>query len=121
MPAPFPKAVERHGICYTLLESPTPNRARFTFTGPFEFEDVIWDTTLLALPGCSSPSPGPAADKPRPDYIEVGEPGEHGRRLVVALAIPVIDEATILRTIIMIRQYRRLRPGRHAFSDASGR
>lgn len=121
MPAPFPRVVERHGIRFTLLEPPEPNRARFTFTGPLESEEVTWDTTLLALSGCSSPGPGPAADKPRPDYIEVGEPGDHGRRLVVALAIPVIDEATILRTIIMIRQYRRLRPGRHAFSKASGR
>lgn len=113
----FPRTVERHGIRYTLLEAPTPNRARFTFTGPFESEEVTWDTTLLALPGASPMDP----DSPRPDYIDVGETGELGRRLTVALAVTAIDDAVILRTIIMIRQYRRLHHGRHGFSQATGR
>lgn len=120
MPAPFPRAVDRHGIRYTLLEPPTPDRVRFSFTGPFESAEVTWDATLLALPG-SSTDPQSTADTPRPDYIDVGEPGEQGRRLVVALAIPVIDDAAILRTIIMVRQYRRLRRGRHDFSRAGDR
>lgn len=121
MPAPFPRAVDRHGIRYTLLEAPTPDRVRFTFTGPFESEEVTWDATLLALPGSPSLDAESATRAPRPDYIDVGEVGEHGRRLVVALAIPAIDDAAILRAIIMIRQYRRLRRGRHDFGHATGR
>lgn len=121
MPAPFPRVVDHRGIRYTLLEPPTPNRARFTFTGPFESAEVIWDATLLALPGSLSLDAESAAHAPRPDYIDVGEPGEFGRRLVVALTVPAIDDAVILRTIIMIRQYRRLHRGRHDFSRAAGR
>lgn len=114
MSPPFPRTEERHGIRFTLLEPLAPSRARFTFTGAFESEEVTWDATLLALPGRVSPA------DPRPDYIEVGETSDHGRRLEVALSVAEIDEATILRTIIMIRQYRRLRRGRHHFGDAAG-
>jgi len=38
-----------------------------------------------------------------------------GRRVV--LDIPRIDEPAILRTIIMIRNYKRLYPGRHEFGE----
>ena len=117
----FPRPVEHHGICYTLLEAPTPDRARFSFTGPFESREVTWDTTLLTLSDQPLSGQPPATGLARPDYIDVGEPGEHGHRLEVALAIPAIDDAVILRTIIMIRQYRRLGRGRHQFSQAAGR
>ena len=110
---PFPLARELSGIRFTLLEPLAPSRARFTFAGVFESEEVTWDATLRALPGRLSPA------DPRPDYIEVGEAGDRGRRLEVALSVAEIDEATILRTILMIRQYRRLRRGRHGFGDAT--
>jgi hypothetical protein len=35
----------------------------------------------------------------------------------VGLAVPLIDAATVLRSMIMIRNYKRLRPGRHEFGD----
>jgi hypothetical protein len=111
MPAPYPQSVGRHGICYTLLEPLGPRQARFTFRGRFQSAAVLWDTTLIALG-----APGPTdTDRQRRDYIEIGGPVGDRRPLTVALAIPAIDEAAVLRTIIMIRQYKRLRAGRMLF------
>jgi hypothetical protein len=111
MAPPYPLAVDRRGIRYTLLEPPSPFRARFTFSGTFESAEVLWDATLFAL---GDPDPTDANDVRR-DYLEIGGPTGLGRQLTVALGVPAIDDATILRTIIMIRQYRRLRPGRIGF------
>jgi len=104
----FPQSRERHGFRYTLLEPIHPDRARFLFTGPFQGRDIQWDTTLSRLTGADTPP-----------YIDVGGEGRHGRILNVALAIPAVDEPALLRVIIMIRQYKRLRPGRHVFGEPS--
>jgi len=48
-------------------------------------------------------------------YIEVGEAAKEGRRLEIGLMVSAIDVPTVTKAIIMIRQYRNLRPGRHEF------
>lgn len=107
MPESWPHEVEQHGIRYTLLEPLRAERARFSFSGPFENREIRWDATLVALASGRS-------------YIDIGaEAG--GRRIVqIGLAVPVIDAAVVLRTIVMLRQYKRLRAGRHEFGDAEG-
>lgn len=106
MTGSFPQTFARHGLRYTLLEPLRPDRARFTFRGPFLGREIEWDATLSRL-----------SDTAVLPYIEIGAEGRDGRTLHVALAIPVVDEAALLRTIIMIRQYKRLRPGRHVFGE----
>jgi len=103
----YPLDIEQHGIRYTLLEPLRAERARFSFSGPFENREIRWDATLVALASGRS-------------YIDIGaEAG--GRRIVqIGLAVPVIDAAVVLRTIVMLRQYKRLRAGRHEFGDAEG-
>lgn len=108
MAGTFPQSFVRHGLHYTLLEPLHPDRARFVFTGPFQGGETDWDTTLTRLP-----DPGASP------FIDIGGAGHHGRLLHVALAIPVVDVPALLRVIIMIRQYRRLRPGRHVFGEPS--
>lgn len=103
-PAGYPRDIEQHGIRYTLLEPLRPERARFSFSGPFENREIRWDATLVA------PTSGHS-------YMEIGAETTGGRGVLVGLAIPAIDAAVVLRTIIMIRQYKRLRPGRHEFGD----
>jgi len=103
----YPLDIEQHGIRYTLLEPLRAERARFSFSGPFENREIRWDATLVALASGRS-------------YIDIGaEAG--GRRIVqIGLAVPVIDAAVVLRTIVMLRQYKQLRAGRHEFGDAEG-
>lgn len=106
MPPDFPQTRAQHGIQFVLLEPLAPERARFRFTGPFEGHEVTWDTTLLTL------AAAPAA---RRAFIDIGDETGNGRALTIALDIPAVDEPAILRTIVMIRQYKRLRAGRHEF------
>lgn len=108
MTGTFPQSFVRHGLHFTLLEPLHPDRARFIFTGPFQGRDIQWDATLSRLP-----------EPDTPPYIDIGDEGRLGRLLHVALAIPAVDEPALLRAIIMIRQYRRLRPGRHVFGEPS--
>lgn len=114
MPPHNPQARKHQGISYTLLESLLPGRARFTFTGPFQGKIILWNATLRAFDSASASAAKTVSS------IDVGEMTAAGRALTITLDIPAVDEAAILRTIIMIRQYKRLRPGHHAFGDKAG-
>jgi len=116
MSSTTPQSRDRHGIRFTLLEAIRPEQARFTFTGPFQGQDIRWDATLVTLASSSSHT----TEIPSRPFIEIGELSPQGRVLIVGLDIPVIDEPAILRTIIMIRQYKRLRFGRHEFGEPPG-
>jgi hypothetical protein len=83
--------------------------AEFRFIGPFGGHSVIWNARLSVLP----PSPEGAA--PPRQFIEVTPRDSLNYDLNIGLAVSRIDTAAILKTIVMIRQYKRLRPGRHEF------
>jgi hypothetical protein len=108
MTGAFPQSFERHGYRYTLLEPLHHDRARFLFTGPFQGRDIQWDATLSRLTDIDSAP-----------YIDIGGESGHGRILNVALAIPAVFEPALLGVFILIRQYKRLRPGRHVFGEPS--
>jgi hypothetical protein len=118
MPADTPLPARRRDLDYTLLEPLAPGQARFTFAGPFEGRVVVWDTTLCTLAHYHDRQPALAVPVRRSPFIEVGAATDRGRRLIVALDIPDIDAPAIGRTLIMIRQYKRLRRGRHEFGTA---
>jgi hypothetical protein len=115
MAPPYPLAREIHGIRYNLLTPPESSQARFAFTGSFQNQEIRWDTTLITLAHYHAEQPGSAQPVVRTAFLEIGGETAHGRAIRVALDIPVIDEAAILRTIIMLRNYKRLHPGRHEF------
>jgi hypothetical protein len=77
---------------------------RLRFRGPFEGRDILWD----ALFRTRKHGAGRNA-------IEIGSEGADGRSLTVTLALPCFDLPAIRKTIIMIRQYKRLRQGRIEF------
>ena len=114
-PADYPCRRTLRGIRFTLLQPVLPEQARFAFAGPFAGEETIWDATLLTLDAWHQLQP-PATDPvQRHAFIEVGAATAQGRGVRIVLDIPAIDEAVILRTIIMLRQYKRLRIGQHEF------
>jgi len=113
----YPLRCERRGIRYSLFGPLAPDRARFSFHGKFAGQDIVWDMTLLTLTRVHQEQPPASQSVTHRPYIQIGEETTHGRAIEVALDIPVIDEAAILRTIIMIRQYKRLRVGRHEFGE----
>jgi hypothetical protein len=91
------------------------------FSGTLSGRAVIWHAEIRTLrDDCSmqhQANPATQAIHAK-QFIEIED---HARtpRLRVGLNLPCIDDAAILRTIIMIRQYKRLRPGRHEYGDTA--
>lgn len=90
---------------FDLLDPPGTVRVRLRFDGRFQGRSVRWDATLETLQASAQPR----------NYIEIGEEGPAGRRLHVGLDVPLIDLPTVRKTVVMIRNYKRLQPGRHEF------
>lgn len=90
----------------TLLDSPGGDQLRLRFSGPFAGRQVIWDATLIAM------TPGQQRN-----YIEIGHATENGIQLTVGLNVACIDLPTVRKTMMMIRQYKRLRQGRHEYGQ----
>jgi len=87
----------------TLRSEPGEPQVYLRFSGPFEGHTVIWDATFRV------------AQKGQPNTIEIGNEGPDGVQLTVTLALPSFDLPAIRKTVIMIRQYKRLKRGRHEF------
>lgn len=104
---------------YSYLSEPEPGRAHIRFSGPFQGTEVIWNAQIVTLTRYHRKlSPGKQhrhAGTGLRQFIEVGAAGHGMRNLLVVLNVPSIDEPVIRNTIIMIRKYKRLRPGRHEF------
>ncbi len=87
----------------SLLDEPGGPQVRLRFSGPFEGRTVTWDATFRI------------AQRGEPNAIEIGAEGPAGLPLTVTLALPCFDLPAIRKTVIMIRQYKRLHYGRHEF------
>lgn len=135
MTLPYPLARELHGVRFILLAPPDSNQARFTFTGRrqpwmteapetqqpltrLQNQEIVWDATLLTLAHFHAEQLFSAQPTVRSAFIDIGDESASGHALRVVLDIPYIDEVAILRTIIMIRNYKRLHPGRHEFGES---
>lgn len=102
--ATFSKALAASGKSF-ICETPLPSmQAQVRFIGNFKGQATLWDMELQALGDCATQ---------QPSFMDIGETGERGRRIKVGLGVAHIDEAVILKSIIMIRNYKKLRPGRH--------
>jgi hypothetical protein len=87
---------------YELL-SATPDEARLRFAGPFEGAEVVWEARVRRV----------GAGESR--YIAVGPRSANAIAVEVGLDVPVVDEPTLRKTVVMVRQWKRLRAGRHEF------
>lgn len=84
------------------------------FHGPFEGRSVTWDATFCTLTACQ------LAHHPQQNFIEIGEEHAQGMSLTVGLNVSAIDAPTVRKTMMMIRQYKRLARGRHEFGTTRG-
>lgn len=78
---------------------------RLRFRGPYEGQEIQWNARFVTRRHC-----GAACNS-----ITIGEAEPDGRRLEVVLDVDCFDPPTVHKTIIMVRQYKRLRHGRHEF------
>lgn len=94
-----------------LMDTIGGSRLRLRFQGPFEGNTVTWDATFIALTANQETPPYPG------NFIDIGETGAEGIRLTVGLSVPCIDLPTVRKAMMMIRQYKRLRRGRHEYGS----
>lgn len=95
-----------------LLEPPGSISLRLRFSGPFQGKIVIWDATFISL---ATRHAGENPDDLRRNFIDIGDHTAHGIAMTVGLNVPCFDLPTIRKTMLMVRQYKRLARGRHEF------
>ena len=100
---------------YELLTPLGQAYCRFRFSGPFQGEQIIWDADLQTL--AYYVTKHDRDNRGVRQFIDVGNLGERGRQLSIGLNLPLIDHPSILKTLVMIRQYKRLAPGRREFGE----
>ncbi|MBE0509741.1 MAG: hypothetical protein K0A95_05180 [Chromatiales bacterium] len=86
-----------------LLDPPGGQQLRLRFRGSVQDPDIPWDACIEALP------------EGQANFYEIGAAGEHGTRLVIGLKAERIELPLVRMAILMIRQYKRLAPGRREF------
>lgn len=82
-------------------------RAHIQFIGMFEGRDVVWDAKIYALRSSRAVAARP--------FIDIAARGSRLIRIKIGLAVERLDVATLLKAMIMVRQYKRLRRGRFEF------
>lgn len=90
---------------FQSLTAPGGNEVRLRFQGPFAGSQVTWNAHFMTRQHSGESR----------NSITIGDETDNGRPLRVILDVPAFDLITIHKTIIMVRQYKRLRPGRHEF------
>ena len=118
----FKKNLHDNRRDYLQVEPLAAGQAHIRFTGVFQGKEVIWDAVIITLADHYrerySAEYQHGGDFSLPQFIEVGAVVDGMRKLKVGLNVPCIDEATLRKTIIMIRNYKRLHPGLHEYEPA---
>ena len=99
-----------------LLESELPvSKAYIKFTGMFQGELVVWNACVQTIEDYARHN---QTAKDPMQFIEINV-ADGVCFLQVGLNIALIDKPAIERTILMIRNYKRLHPGRHEYGARS--
>ena len=101
---------------YALLSSLPDTLAHARFIGRFENREVVWDMQLYTLPRYEQER-GKAADAALRGLMYIAPSSAHVYHLEVALNVPMIDEPTLKKTIVMMRNYRQLHLGLRTWNN----
>ena len=106
-------------ICTTCLPDTS---ASVSFLGPFQGHTVVWNMTLATLAHYRLAEGNVIATTESrrfiSPFIDIKEKADGVCQLNVGLDLPVVDESVIKKTIIMIRNYKRLAIGKIEFGTA---
>jgi hypothetical protein len=87
---------------------------RFTFEGTFNTAKLIWDCQLETLCSIAQRTCQPQQRQ----FIDIAAQAQAGnRRICIGLNVRHITPAVIEKTIIMIRNYKRLQVGRYEYGE----
>jgi hypothetical protein len=114
----FEQSCRERGLAFEALTPNGGSCAQIRFSGRFEQVPVVWHAEVMSLRHfrntCQSETDGPSGQR---QFIEVGEPGPQGRHIRIGLNVSTIDTPTLLKTMIMIRQWKNLHLGVHEFGE----
>jgi hypothetical protein len=110
--------LDKDFVCQTPLPATS---ASISFLGPFQGQVILWNMTLATLAHYQANENQPisateAGTYKRP-FIAIKGETEGVFQIEVGLDLPLIDEPVIRKTIIMIRNYKRLAIGRIEFGS----
>ena len=115
-----PLTAKQSKFNYTALSPLGGQTAHIQFKGPFQGQQVLWDTHLITLQeiyqqGIKAGTFSTDSVISLSQFIEINEKDAGEFTLRVGIDAPAIDVPTVLKTIIMIHNYKRLRHGRQEY------
>jgi len=110
----FSAYLKTTGQDFLLCGEADEQQVHVRFTGPWRGREVVWDCHFITH-AHELDKTVPASIEGQHNYIDIGEPSARGIPLRVCLELPRIDLPAIRKMMVMIRNYRNLRPGRHTF------
>lgn len=100
---------------YLLQDALPADRVRLVFAGSFSSRPVVWNACIETI---DSYARHHHVDDDPQQFIDIRREND-AYWIHVGLNVRQIDQAVIERSIIMIRNYKRLREGRHEYGARS--
>jgi len=116
----FERAIAAGDKPFEIIGGMDGKSARVRFTGLFNCEKTLWNAHIMTLEEALQQAldRGIAMPVGARQFIEIGSEDNQGRDIRIGLRVPRIDTATIWKTVTMIRNYKRLHPGRIEWGGA---
>ncbi len=111
----FRKALYSSGQDFIYNGEQAAGCARIRFTGTYQGTTVVWDVTVMTLAfynAHQARNNKPAAHR---QFIDIAQTDNTLRKIEIGLELEIIDTPTLLKTMVMVRKYKRLRAGRREF------
>ncbi len=116
-PVEFQRYLDLHEDDFFMLEHDAlQTTAHVRFIGNYRGQTVIWDCCLMALKvERDTPNTTEFHCSEQRDFIEIDDVDGQVIPLKIGLNIQRVDIPAINKMMVMIRQYKKLDPGRHEF------
>lgn len=111
----FRAALAGTGQEFLYTGEPAADCATIRFTGMFQNAEVLWDATVMTLTRYNTQQAEAHLPASSFQFIEIDPRGGTTRKITIVLDLESIDRPALLKTIIMVRKYKRLHTGRHEF------
>jgi len=112
----FSARLENEQVDYLHMTTPHDTCAHIRFIGLFASRPVIWDAKIMTLAHADAVIEDNRHTPATHQFIDIDTEGNDIRGIRIGLSLERIDMPTILKTIIMVRKYKRLHTGYHAFN-----
>ena len=102
---------------FVLLSPLAESRAHARFIGHFENREVVWDMQLFTMARYEQER-GSAPNTPLRGLMHIAPGTDCVYQLEVALNVPMIDEPTLKKAIVMMRNYKQLQLGLRTWGES---